>query len=81
MFVERFYFSKRMSVKESDPDFGFQGIVVLGEHLIHTVVEWLPTYLELVSCNFTTYPSSTLDDHQRMKGVFQYRKIVKAIAQ
>ena len=37
--------------------------------------------LDLVTCDFTTYPSSTLEIHHRMKRMFQYRKIVMAIAQ
>ena len=76
-----------MSFKESDPDFGIQEIVVLKGREGRNWVKfdphssWKAPYFESVSCNYTTYPSSTLDVHQRMKGVFQYRKIVMAIAQ
>ena len=38
-------------------------------------------YLDSVTCDFTTYPSSTLEIHHRMKRTFQHRKIVMAIAQ
>ena len=38
-------------------------------------------YLKLGSCNFKTYPSSTMEIHHRMKRMFQHRKIVMAIVQ